>query len=244
MFQQHFYHETFKTAIKIFGKMFSNITILRNTEVVPVQINYSQKDKILQKYATWLAGSVEDQANVILPRMGFVMGDPQIDKNKQLNRLHRVFPPGLNKTPSSFNAIPIQLPFTLSIMTKNMDDMFQIIEQIIPFFCPEFSLTINDIPTLNHQTDYIYWLDSIAQESDSWDSTFDDRRLLVWTLSFICDLQLYQPVQDSKLIKKIIMDGYADISLEELLFRDTLEVDPQTANATDDYELITTSDER
>ena len=244
MFQQHFYHETFKTAIKIFGKMFSNVNIKRDNELIPVQINYSQKDKILQKYATWLAGSIEDQVNIILPRMGFVMGDPQIDKTKQLNRLHRIFPPGKDKTPSSFNSIPFQVPFTLSIMTKTMDDMFQIVEQIIPFFYPEFSLTINDVPFLNHQTDYVYKLESVAQESDSWDSTFDERRIIVWSLMFTCDLQVYQPVQDSKLIKKMILDGYVDISLEELLFRETIAVDPLSANATDDFEIITTLDER
>lgn len=242
MFQEHFYHETFKTAIKIFGKLFSNITIKRASEIVPVPISYAPKDKVIQKYYTWLAGSIQDQIAIQLPRIGFIMGDPTVDKAKQLNRLHRLYPPGINKTPSSYNAIPIILPFTLSVMTKNSDDMFQIVEQIIPFFYPDFSITVKDNPLLQLETDYIYKLDSITQEQDTWDGNFEDRRLIIWTMNFTCDLNLYHPVQDSKLIKKMILEGYADSDFEQKLFKETLEVSPLSANVTDSYTVITTSD--
>lgn len=244
MYQQHFYHETFKTAIKIFGKLFSNITVKRDAnKIIEVPISYSQKDKVLQKYYTWLSGSIVDQTNIILPRMGFVMGDPQVDKTKQLNRLHKIYShSNINKTPSSYNSIPFTVPFPLSIMTKSLDDMFQIVEQIIPFFYPEFSITIQDNILLNLNTDFVYKIDSITTEQDSWDGTFDDRRLIVWTISFTCDLNIYHPVTESHLIKKMVLDGFSDNDFEKRLFRETLEVVPLTANASDTFEIMTTSD--
>jgi hypothetical protein len=243
MFQSHFYHSTLKTSIKIFGKLFSNLFIKRGTTLVPVPVNYSSKDKSIQKYQSWLEGTIEDQQNVVLPRMGFIMGDPQVDKNKQLNRLHRIFPKGPNKTPSSFNSIPFTVPFQLSIMTKNLDDMLQIVEQIVPFFYPEFSITITDNPVLEIETDYIYKIDSISQDQDTWDGTFDDRRLIVWTISFTCELNMYHPIVDSKLIKKIILDGFTDDEMELPIFKETIEVSPFDANATDPYEIVETLDE-
>lgn len=62
--------------------------------------------------------------------------------------------------------------------------MFQIVEQILPFFSPEFSITVNDVPDLNLTTDYIYKFDSIVEESNTYDGTFDDRRLILWTINF------------------------------------------------------------
>lgn len=243
MFETHFYHATFKTAIKIFGRLFSNIFIKReNDELIPVTITFSSKDKILQKYYTWLNGTIEDQQQIILPKIGFTMGDPQVDKSRQLNRLHRLYPkPGIDKTPASYNSIPFIVPFTLSIMSKNLDDMFQIVEQIVPFFFPDFTITVTDNPQLKINTDYIYKIDSISQETDSWDGTFDDRRIIVWTINFTCELNLYHPVKDSHLIKKIVNEWFTSDALDDRFFKDILEVNPGTENASGDFELIATS---
>lgn len=238
MFSSHFYHSTFKNAIKIFGKLFSNIRIKKGEEFITVPISYSGKDKIIQKYEQNVSLNNKDEITITLPRLGFLMGDPQIDKAKQLNRLHRLHPLGSKeKTPSSFNSIPYTIPFYLSIITKTSDEMFQIVEQIIPFFSPEFVVTVDDIPQLNLHTDYVYKLDSVAQESNSWDGVFDERRLIIWNISFLCECSIYYPLVDSKLIKKMIIQGFQDDSLENDIFSFTSEVLPFEANA-DDVHVI------
>lgn len=236
MFYKHFYHATFENAIKIFGKMFYNIQIKKGNDYLTVPISFAKKDKIIQKFNQFQAHDGQDELTISLPRMGFIMGDPIIDKTRQLNRLHKLVS-GPDKLRSSFNSIPYTVPFYLSIMTKNIIEMFQIVEQILPFFSPEFSITINDVPELNLTTDYIYKFDSIVEESNTYDGTFDDRRLIIWTINFTCDLNLYHPVIDSKLIKKIIINGFQDDEFEKELFSFSTEIVPFTSAATDPYVL-------
>ena len=236
MFYKHFYHATLENAIKIFGKMFYNIQIKKGNDYLTVPISYAKKDKIIQKFNQFQAHDGQDELTISLPRMGFIMGDPVIDKTRQLNRLHKIVS-GPDKLKSSFNSIPYTIPFYLSIMTKNIIEMFQIVEQILPFFSPEFTITVNDVPELNLTTDYIYKFDSIVEESNTYDGTFDDRRLIVWTINFTCDLNLYHPVIDSKLIKKIIIDGFQDDEFEKELFSFSTEVIPFESNANDPYIL-------
>lgn len=234
MFTSHFYHSIFKNSIKIFGKLFSNINIKKGNDLILVPISYSAKDKIVQKYNQYLSQDEKDELTITLPRMGFLMGDPMIDKTRQLNRVHKLFPiKTKDKKFSSFNSIPYTVPFYLSIITKNSDEMFQIVEQIVPFFSPDFSITIKDVPELELETDYVYKLDSISQEQNSYDGTFDERRLIIWTISFNCELNLYFPVIESKLIKKIIIDGFQDDEMSNDIFNFSTEVIPFEANATD-----------
>lgn len=236
MFSTYFYHSTFKNAIKIFGKLFTNLSIRKGEtdNFILVPIAYSAKDKIIQKYEQNISLNNKDEITISLPRMGFLMGDPQVDKSKQLNRLHKLYPLGSKeKTPSSFNSIPYIIPFFLSIITKNSDEMFQIVEQIIPFFSPDFTITVEDNPRLNLKTDYVYKLDSINQDMNSYDGVFDERRLIIWTISFTCECSIYYPVIDSKLIKKIVVEGFQDDSLTNDIFSFTTEVIPFNANAND-----------
>lgn len=234
MIDQYFYHATLKNAIKLFGKMFSNIRIKRGNEEQLVPITYAKKDKIIQKYNSYLTGDTPHESNISVPRMAFIMGDPQIDKTRQLNRLNKISPvQSKSRQYYSFNSIPYTVTFSLSVLAKNFDEILQCVEQIVPFFSPEFTVTIEDVPELELNTDYVFKLDSISEELDSFDGTFDDRRLIIQTLQFTCELNLYYPVIESKQIKKIILDGIADFDNFEQLFEYNLEVVPFTAEPTD-----------
>ena len=140
MFYKHFYHSTLENAIKIFGKMFYNIQIQRGDDFITVPISFSKKDKIIQKFNQFRGQDGQDELTITLPRMGFIMGDPIIDKTRQLNKLHKIL--NHDRSKSSFNAVPYTVPFYLSIITKNMVEMFQIVEQILPFFLQNLLLLL------------------------------------------------------------------------------------------------------
>jgi len=230
MIDTYFYHSTLKNAIKLFGKIFSDLKVKKGVEYYAVPVTYAKKDKIVQKYNQYLTGDSPHEANITLPRIGFIMGDPQLDKSRQLNRLNKITPVQ-TKTRQyySFNSIPYTVPFSLSIMAKNFDEILQLVEQIVPFFSPEFVVTIQDVPELELNTDYVFSLESVSEELDTYDGTFDDRRLIVQTLLFNCQLNLYYPVMEAKQIKKIILNGISDFEVQEELFEYTLEVVPKEA---------------
>lgn len=234
MIDSYFYHSTLKNAIKLFGKLFSNLKVQKGDSYLEVPITYSKKDKIIQKYNQYIAGDAPHESTIALPRMGFIMGDPQIDKDRQLNRLNKIAPiQSKSRQYYSFNSIPYTVPFSLSIMAKNFDEILQLVEQIVPFFNPEFVVTIQDVPELELNTDYVFSLESISEELDTFDGAFDDRRLIVQTMSFNCQLNLYYPVMESKQIKKIILNGISDFEVEEDLFEYNLEVVPKEAEPDD-----------
>lgn len=238
MYDQYFYHSILENSIRIFGKLFSSIKYKKGEELFSVPIVYSAKDKIISKIDQYIANDLQFDINITLPRMGFLMGDPQIDKTKQLNRLHKIYPlDSKDSRKHSFNSVPYIVPFYLSILTKTSKEMFQIVEQILPFFSPELSITIKDIPELELKTDYIYKIDSITQDQNTWDGNFEDRRLIVWTIAFSCELNLYYPIVDSKIIKKIILEGFEDKEQLSDLFNYSTEVIPFEATPRDVHVL-------
>ena len=245
MIGDYFYHGTLKNAIKLFGKLFSNLQIKKGSTLYTVPVSYAKKDKIIQKYNQYLAGDQSDELSITLPRIGFIMGDPQFNSTRHLNRLNKIHPlrSKARKT-YSFNSVPYDVPFYLSIMAKNYDEILQLIEQIMPFFTPEFVVSLEDVPRLELTTDYVFKLDSLSEELDTFDGSFDDRRLIVQTLQFTCELNLYYPVLDSKQIKKILLTGISGFDHDETMFDYDLEVVPLTAQPTDVHVLKEIWDEK
>ena len=132
--------------------------------------------------------------------------------------------------------VPYNLDFELFIMAKQSDDALQIIEQILPFFQPDYTVTINDMADMGIKRDVPIVLNSIGYE-DSYRGDFTERRAIVYTLSFTSKFYLYGPVTDSKVIKRVQVDQYTDLpdkspTREQ---RYTVTPSPATADADDDF---------
>ena len=110
-----------------------------------------------------------------------------------------------------FMPVPYNIGFQLSIMTKLNDDMLQIIEQILPTFQPNFTLTINLISSIGEKKDVPVVLEGIGME-DNYEGNYTERRALVYTLNFTAKTYLFGPIADSTdgLIKKVQVDYYTD----------------------------------
>jgi hypothetical protein len=95
-------------------------------------------------------------------------------------------------------------------MSKNQDEGLQIIEQIIPFFNPDFCVTITDIPEMGIKRDLQIVLDSINYE-DNYEGDYLQRRSIIWTINFTLGLNLYGPVEQQGIIRTAIAQTYTDI---------------------------------
>jgi hypothetical protein len=87
-------------------------------------------------------------------------------------------------------------------MTKNAEDGTRIIEQILPYFTPSWTSTVNILPEMNHKIDVPLTLNSVTSE-DTFEGDFIQRRAIIWTLSFTMKGQLFGPVRDSSIIKEV-----------------------------------------
>ena len=98
-----------------------------------------------------------------------------------------------------YNASPYEFLFDVNIMAKNTDEALQIVEQILPFFTPDYTMTVNVLPELNHKLDIPVTIASITME-DSWDTDFKERRDIVWNMQLVLKGFIYAPIRDAKVI--------------------------------------------
>lgn len=234
MLNEQFYWGTIRKAIVAFGNMFNNISIDRraaNSTVIQniaVPLSYSPKQKFLEK--------IEQQPDVdvathqiLLPRMSFEMTTIAYDYNRKIAPIQQSR--GLNASTVTLNSqyapTPYNIGVSLYIYSKNQDDALQIVEQILPYFNPDYNLTLKAIPQLNIKNDLPILLEQINYE-DNYEGELPSRRTIVWTLNFLMKLNFYGPVSRQGLIRTVKANTYTDTNLSNLEQRYTVTTDPST----------------
>jgi len=212
------YYEIIRRTSAAFGTLFNDIYIRHQNDenedfsYIKVPLAYGPIQKFLARIE-----QKQDSRNrvaITLPRMSFQIGKLAYDSSRKSSST-QTFRAGYgpNNTPANiFMPIPYILPFELSIATKNNDDMFQIIEQILPRFRPEYTLSVNLVSTLGDTKDIPIVLQDVGAFQDDYDGTFDTRRFIQSTLTFAAKIYFYGPIPSTedgqKLIKKVQVDYY------------------------------------
>ena len=128
---------------------------------------------------------------------------------------------------------------SLHIMAKNQDDGLQIIEQILPYFQPEYTVTIKPVDNFNHKQDVQVILSSVSIQ-DEYEGDFTTRRVLTYQLDFIMKMKFYGPTADQGIIREINLDfkekGNATRKFEDMDFT----INPTTASESDSHTVVTT----
>ena len=242
---RQFYHETVRNIIVGFGTLFNDIHIVRKdnngsiTQSMKVPLAYGPKQK-------WLArldqdAGLESKVAITLPRMGFEIQDLAYDPSRKLNRVQKFkkvksSASNSNKLDTQFMPVPYNLNIQLYAMAKQSDDALQMVEQILPYFQPDYTLTIKDMPEMGVARDIPIVLNSINYE-DNYKGDYAERRAIMYTLDFTTKFYLYGPVTSSKVIKTVQVDQYTDMpsTAPKREQRYTATPNPTTANADDDF---------
>ena len=137
---------------------------------------------------------------------------------------------------SQFMPVPYNMDFSLVVMAKNSDDALQIVEQILPFFQPDYTITLNDNTAMGTTRDVPIILNGVSYE-DSYEGDFTERRVLMYTLTFTSKFYLYGPVTDQKVIKSVQVDQYTDVQVNapKREQRYTVAPSPSSADADDNF---------
>jgi len=218
MFGHEFYHEHLRRYIVVFGTMFNNIVVSRKTTAgvvdkrIKVPISYSPRDKLLARIET--DPNLRKPDAVSLPRMGFEVTSMTYAGERKLSTIQRYTVKSTtdpNKNNSVYAPVPYDINFQLSIMVKSAEDGTQILEQILPFFTPEWTNSVQLIDDLELKMDIPLVLISISSD-DTYDGDFETRRALIWTLDFTMKCYLFGPIKEKKIIKmantNFFIDGF------------------------------------
>jgi hypothetical protein len=243
MLGQQFYHETIRKIVIAFGTMFNSIDLVRKdnsgavTQIMKVPLAYGPREKFLVRLRE--DADLTKQVAITLPRIGFEIKDLSYDPARKLSRVQKfkkVKGANTKQLDTQYMPVPYNLDFELYIMAKQSDDALQIVEQILPYFQPDYTLTINDMSDMGIKKDIPIILNSISYE-DSYDGDFTNRRALIYTLSFTTKFYLYGPVTSSKVIKTVQVDQYTDMpdKTPKREHRLTVTPDPTSADADDNF---------
>ncbi len=250
MLGQQFYHETMRKVVVAFGTMFNNIQLVRKDndgniiQTMKVPLAYGPRGKFLVRLdADADLGS--KTSSITLPRIGFEINNLSYDPARKLNRVQKfrkVKGDNSDQLDTQYMPVPYNLDFELYILAKQSDDALQIVEQILPYFQPDYTITMNDMAAMGIKKDVPVILNSISYEDD-YQGEFQNRRALIYSLSFTAKFYLYGPVTSSSVIKTATVDQYTDLPDQspKREQRYKVSVDPITADADDNFGFNETS---
>ena len=212
MFGTYFYHQTSRKMVVAFGSLFNNIEVRRNdssdavTEVIKIPLSYGPKDKMLVRISQ--DPSLNPKVALTVPRMGFELTSMTYDGVRKLNTMGRNVKKGTTGLKKQYNPVPYNWDFSLYVFVKNAEDGTQILEQILPFFTPDFTVTMTLVSGMTVKMDIPLVLNSVTSE-DSYEGDFATRRSIIWTLSFLMKGFLYPSVTDNaKVITSSVVDTH------------------------------------
>lgn len=211
MFGSTWHHDTLRKYVILFGTLFNNIWITRDNsagesvQTMKVPLSYGPKEKFLARLDA--NPSLSNKVGVVLPRISFEMTSFTYDSERKLNTLNKIYKqPTNNGTDDSvayqYMPVPYNITFEMSIMVKNAEDGTRIIEQILPYFTPDWTASVNLIPEVNGTFDIPIILNDV-NVTDSYEGSFEERRAIIWNLSFTMKGYIFGPTKKSGLIKHV-----------------------------------------
>jgi hypothetical protein len=205
---EHFYYEAIRKTVIAFGTLFNNIYIKHKNDegnVVSTQkvpFAYGPTQKFLARLEQ--SPDLNKPIQITTPRMSMEIIGLSYDSSRKGGTMRAFTATDDNNKPrKSYLPVPYNINFELSIFTKLEDDMFQIVEQILPYFQPHYTITITLIEEINEKRDIKFTLDNVSL-SDNYEGNFEQRRALIWTLKFTAKTYMFLPISGASIENSII----------------------------------------
>ena len=250
MFGTHFYNEGLRKLTIAFGQLFNNIVIQNTsstgavTKRIRVPLAYAPKEKFIVRLEQQANLQSDREVAITLPRLGFEITGLTYDASRKINKMQKLRRVKTSEEGKKLNynyaPVPYNINFSLYSFTATAENGLQIIEQILPFFQPEYTVTMNVVPELEIKRDIPIVLNNVSYE-DTYNGEFTQRRAVIYTLAFTAKTYLYGPMTNQGVIKTVQSDLGADT--DPILSRDERIVivpNPTTADADDDFGFTTT----
>ena len=250
MLGQTFYHQTIRKYVALFGTLFNDINIeKKNSSGVVVSrqkvpISYGPKQKFLSRINQ--DASLDRQVAIQLPRMAFEMTGMAYDPVRKLNSVgtvtHKETLNGNRNVKKMYNPSPYIFDFSLYAFVDNAEDGTQILEQILPFFTPEFNVSVNILTDMGIKIDVPIIFQSATSE-DSYEGEFSARRTIIWSIAFMLKAFIYPDIKEGGSIIKTIEVAFKEtapgISSTDTFERMSLE---SSTNFSEDFFQLETGD--
>jgi hypothetical protein len=223
MLNSYFYHERIRKSVAIFGSLFNNLYVLRKDasgqvlSQARVPLSYAPSRDFIERISQNASLDNDTKIAIKLPRMSFEIIGYRYDSTRQLNKM------GMRNTPANadnaafgdrqklWNYVPYIIDLQLNIYTHTQDDALQIVEQILPFFSPQYTVTIKPFANLSDLTEDVPITLTGVDYQDDYTGQLGDRRSIIYTLSFQMPVNFYQGGNYGRSIRKVTNELYTSM---------------------------------
>jgi hypothetical protein len=231
MFENHFYNESTRRMVSVFGSIFNDMEVVKKDSAgkiiqkIKVPLGYAPRTKVLARLTEQTS---DPKMAMKLPRMSFEISSMEYDANARVSK-HKNYTKVIVGDSLQLNKLGApavyKVGFELNILASTQDEGLQMLEQILPMFQPEYTVTIKDIPAMDITTDTPIILESVTL-NDDYEGDLVTRRAIIYTLSFSTRIRYYRGIGNSKQIL------YTDVDYSENVDPTTHKFETQSVDGT------------
>jgi T4-like virus Myoviridae tail sheath stabiliser len=216
-----FYNRIIRKLVVGFGNLFDNITLVRynpddsEAERFIVPIAYAAKELYVQRIEG--DANLDKKVQMTLPRMSFEMVGLSYDTSRKQNTNFKTFSQTSSGVLSQYNPVPYNFDFNLYLYVRNIEDGTQIIEHILPYFTPDYTIKLNLIPEMGIVKEIPVVLNSTSHETTYEGPRESDPRMIIWTLNFTVKGYVFGAVSSTGLIQTSITNILNDITEADIV---------------------------
>ena len=211
----HFYNRTIRKIVVAFGSMFNDLQLVRYSkdgltahDITKVPLNYGAKEKYIVRINS--DPTLTKSIATTVPRMSFDLTGMEYDSSRKQQTTLQNFAFGSSKMKTQYAPVPYNFDFSLSIYVRNTEDGTQILEQILPYFTPDFTVTVDFIKEMDQLYDMPIMLNSVSSQVD-YEGDFMNTRLIIWNLDFTAKAYIWPPVISPDSNKGLILQANTNI---------------------------------
>ena len=248
MFGKHFYNERVRKSVAVFGAMFNNLHVVRKGggktfSQMKVPIAYAPQRKFLERIQEMYDGEdAERQLAIRLPRMSFEVTNIQYDIARQLPKVNNYHRDGIEdryKNNKFYTSTPYIITFELNIYGKSHDDCLQCVEQIIPYFTPQYNVAVKPLADFDDIVEDVPVILQSTAFTDDYEGGLEGRRTIIYTMTFDMKVAFYGPKQESNIITRIDVDFW---HMDPEYYLESLRVETNPRPVTEDSDHTVVSD--
>lgn len=213
------YNRIIRKLVIGFGNMFKDITLVRynpdlsEAERFIVPIVYATKELYVRRLED--DPELDKKVQTTLPRMSFEMSGLTYDSTRKQNTNIKQFSKITDGVVSQYMPVPYNFDFNLYIYVRNVEDGTQIIEHILPYFAPDYTIKLNLIPELGIVKEIPIILNAATSEIEYEGDKNSETRMIIWTLNFTVKGFIFGKTSTAGLIRTSITNIFSNISAED-----------------------------
>ena len=231
MFENHYYHESTRRMVSVFGSIFNDLEVVKKDgsgkilQKIKVPLSYAPRRKVLARLNEQYS---DPKIAMKLPRMSFEITSMEYDANARISK-HKNYTKAIVGDTLSLTKLGApavyKVGLELNILASTQDEALQMLEQILPYFQPEYTVTIKDIPSMDITTDTPIILESVTL-NDDYEGDLVTRRSIIYTLGFSTRIRYYRGTGTKKQIL------YTDVDYSENVDPTTHKFETQSVDGT------------